>query len=242
MLVLSVALAGVICDGGRYFGGNSSSCVTIEECKNQTMHPYALAKACIRDFPDTSTGLYENEEGAYECPSNMVTVFSNSVVECVFSLDECTGLFRSPNKSACVDLAGRCDSYLRLDVYDENGEKLCLTGEECKAKGATFWYSFYYCKSAAQCAAEGLHAYVIGNQQRCREEPPATGGGFDLTLAESGILKCADAQMLLDFSGDEVRCIHAEDCKHLYSNDPMCQTEQQCYSQSKYLYVNGSRR
>ena len=136
------------------------------------MYPYALAMRCISDKPDTDTGIYLNTDGAYECPSGMVTVFNASTVKCVSSLAECTGLFVGANKSACVDQMYRCDGYLRLNVYEENGEKLCLTGAECKAKGASFGYSFYTRKSATKCTEDGLTAYIIGGNRRCREERP----------------------------------------------------------------------
>lgn len=220
-------LAAVKCDEGRYYGGKSWTCVTADECRGQEMYPYALAMACTGRVPDTDTGLHLNDDGAYECPSDKVTIF-DTVVRCVSSLQECGDLYLGPNKSACVTTASDCDGYLKLSVYEENGEKLCLTGDECKAKGAPFRYSFYYCKSAAKCAKDGLHAYVIGGAWRCREESPDTRGGFDPTLAESGVYKCEDAQTYPDFSANKVRCVRAEDCKSLYYNRLMCLTWEQC--------------
>lgn len=243
MLFISAALAAIFCDGGRYYCESTGGCVTVEECKNQNpkTYPYALARECIRDPPDTDSGIHTNTEGAYVCPSDKVTVFNASVVKCVSDLKECTGLFISTYRHACVDSYWRCDSFLKQGVYDENGEKLCASGAECKARGAVFGYSFYYCKTVAKCIADQLYPYVIGGRNRCRTEPPAIDGGFDPVLMESGVFACPDG-LYPDFSRRGVQCIREQDCKQLYYKGRMCLTRSQCSYESKYLYVNGSRR
>ena len=115
-------------------------------------------------------------------------------------------------------------------AYDENGEKLCLTGSECVNKGAVFTYGFYHCKSAVQCTLDGLYPYIIGNSKQCRRESPIPDGRFDKELAEQGIYKCADPQMYPDFSSGKVRCIREQDCKGLFRKGLMCLSEDQCYA------------
>ena len=58
MLTFFTAFAAVNCHSGRFYGGNPASCVTADECSGQQMYPYALAKSCISDEPDTDTGIY----------------------------------------------------------------------------------------------------------------------------------------------------------------------------------------
>ena len=147
--------------GTKYFCSEHGNCVTEKQCLDYLLHPYALGLVCISSTPDTGSGLFQNEEGAYLCPTGKVTVFNASTVRCVDSTTECTGLFASEN--ACADTYSNCLEYLKLLAYDENGEKLCLTSDECEDKGAIFTYGFSLCKSAVQCTLDGFYPYIIGD-------------------------------------------------------------------------------
>ena len=137
MLSIVAVLVAVSCDGDNYYG-YSEGCLPISECPSKGIYPYALGRVCIPYVPKTSTGLFRNAKGAYQCPSGKITVFNNSEVRCEDSFAECRGLFVGKSVNACAATAMQCYDYLRLVVYENGDERLCASGEELRALGAIF--------------------------------------------------------------------------------------------------------
>ena len=102
MLPAAVVLLIANC-GSNYFCYKSGDCLTAKQCLDYPLYPYVQGMVCLPDIPNTSSGLFQNEKGAYLCPTGKVTVFNASAVRCVDSTAECTGLFVS--KNGCVEAA-----------------------------------------------------------------------------------------------------------------------------------------
>ena len=86
----------------------------------------------------------------YACPKDWYMVLAGGTATCSRSASACDGLYLHREKRICTDDTGTCKDYLQGRVYEGQGEKLCMSAQEC-IRQRHYLYDRRKCIDATEC-------------------------------------------------------------------------------------------